>query len=52
MIVLMPRCRSRARLPAEEYTLPAIARPGRRRGLPGPRRRMAMAFISGMNCGQ
>ena len=30
--------RSQARLPAEEYALSAIARPGRRRGLPFPRR--------------
>jgi len=40
------------RLPAEEYALSAIARPGRRRGLPRPRRAMRIASISGMNRGE
>ena len=37
---------------AEEYALPAIARPGRVRGRPVPRRAMRTCSSSGMNCGQ
>src|ERR1017187_783472 len=44
--------RSQERLAAAEQALSAIARPGRRRGLPGPRRAMRIASISGMNRGE
>jgi hypothetical protein len=49
---LMPWRRSQARLAAAEQALPAIARPGRCRGRPFPRRRRLMASISGMNRGE
>jgi hypothetical protein len=48
----MPCWRSQARFAREEYALSAIARPGRRRGLPRPRRRMRIASISGTNRGE
>src|ERR1022692_11913 len=44
--------RSQARFAREEYALSAIAQPGRRRGLPRPRRRTRIASISGMNRGE
>src|SRR5271169_7208126 len=44
--------RSQARFPREEYALSAIARPGRRRGRPGPRRWTRIASISGTNRGE
>ena len=37
---------------ADEYALSAIARPGRVRGRPLPRRAMRTCSSSGMNCGQ
>jgi hypothetical protein len=44
--------RSQARFAREEYALSAIARPGRCRGLPGPRRGTPMACISGVKYGE
>src|SRR5271165_2030629 len=48
----MPCRRSQARFAREEYALSAIARPGRCRGLPRPRRGMRIASISGTNRGE
>src|ERR1017187_3409710 len=52
MTAWMPCWRSQARFAREEYALSAIARPGRRRGLPRPRRGMRIASISGTNRGE
>ncbi len=48
----MPCRRSQARFAREEYALSAIARPGRRRGRPGPRRWMRIASMSGTKRGE
>ena len=44
--------RSQARFARDEYAVSAIARPGRRRGLPGPRRCTRIASISGVKYGE
>src|ERR1035441_3349274 len=52
MTAWMPCWRSQARFAREEDALSPIARPGRRRGLPRPRRGMRIASISGTNRGE